>query len=124
LIVFSHVGISCENALRIAKRNRRAVAGGPSCYGWRFGQNARKRIAKKQNGPFPGPSISCTRPVENGLKESSALLFFASLLSCNKCREEAASQLYPGQVVEVAALSSLHGNHSAKEARARESAVV
>jgi hypothetical protein len=83
-----------------------------------------KRIAKKQNGPFPGPLISCTRPAENGLKESSALLFFASLLSCNRCREEAASQLYPGQVVEVAALSSLHGNHSAKEAPARESAVV
>jgi hypothetical protein len=104
----SHVGISCENALRIAKRNRRAVAGGRLAAVGDSAKTPERESPKKQNGPFPGPSISCTRPVENGLKESSALLFFASLLSCNRCRDEAASQLYPGQVVEVAALSSLH----------------
>jgi hypothetical protein len=68
--------------------------------------------------------ISCTRPVENGLKEPSALFFSCRCSPCNRCRDEAASQLYPGQVVEVAALSSLHGCHFAKPLRARESAVV
>jgi len=56
-------------------------AGGPSCCGWRLSKIPIKSVAKKQNGPFPGPLISCTRPVENGLKEPSALFFFLSLLS-------------------------------------------
>jgi hypothetical protein len=48
------------------------------------GESAKRpvtRLAKKtKRAILPGPSISCARPVQNGLKESSALLFLPLLL--------------------------------------------
>jgi len=56
-------------------------AGGPSCCGWRVGKKSLKQDSpKNKTGPLPGPLISCARPVENGLKEPSALLFLRLLL--------------------------------------------
>jgi len=48
------------------------------------GESAKKACnktrQKTKRAILPGPSISCARPVQNGLKESSALLFLPLLL--------------------------------------------
>src|SRR5207247_6601975 len=105
---------------------RRAVAGGPFCCGWRVGKKRPEtRLAKKQNGPsFPARRFPALVPFRTGSRNHQRYYFYRCCSTCNRCRDEAASQLYPGQVVEVAALSSLHGVHCARGARGRESAVV